>query len=1657
MAGLSASNAALEGKVLECRGFGGKDDDLTCRFVSGGISAVVRKANFGGFKLSGFPENENITVSVQNWGKEVGSKMLTPAEVLACSERSTLTLTSNGVPAGSITLILSRPSDFHILPLATIDARVDKSKSLSDCAFGTCYRSKDGLAVAQVVNAKLRGDVNVLKKIQHKNILPAVACSPIEGGRLNIVYNITRDDRCLDTHLIDNDAAERLTWPIRLSIALGIAQALQYLTEAGIYYRDVRCSNIVLQGNVPKLIWGGVAGLIDFGDVCFGDESHMCPEYKYETHSYNKKTEVYALGVILSEILTGTVASTDGIGLVGISDMRLDDDTNITDSLSLLSERCMDENASSRPDFEEVVRLLKAKYDTCKIPTIPEAPQQHAVHEGRAASPILESIGQKQPDSGEQEKLHQALEGKFTLIALSFLDSKADKSRSLSDCAFGACYRGKENNYAVAQVVNAKLRGDVNVLKKIQHKNILPAVACSPIEGGRLNIVYNITRDDRCLDTHLIDNDAAERLTWPIRLSIALGIAQALQYLADAGIYHRDVRCSNIVLQGNRVPKLIWGGVAGLIDFGDVCFGGESHMCPEYKRTRTYNKKTEVYALGVVFGEIISGTIASKDDVFKGSSGFSTFPDMRLNEETDIVETLTSLAEKCTTTCDQRPQLTDIVKLLAGVAVEIPTPPPLPVAPTPPISAPTPPAPPAAPAPPVSPVPPAAPPTPMANEKPMTQCILCFEVDNRKPGVVCPKKLDDPPCFTCKHCYKEQMERGSKTCPKCKSPYTSAKGDDGSGEGDFSREIEDEANNNFAKIYSGTTEIENLIEMLTECKKMPKESKEHKVYLCMIHNLFDEFKFLNRYPPKELKITAELFGGIVANKALEDDKLLSALKFVFTNLAVYQSTDNLHKFSLWALAKYMHRLPEWPQYCALLRDKVKNINTLIPGIEKYLVAKGSTEPAQPQAQQVQAPTQVQPQALPEAPVKPAPKPADKGIGSAHIFDISTLENHAQHPVPDKDVVDGLSFITNNLDKNNLNQSCAEIVNILKPQFMPYFGDYLVIKRASLEPNFQELYMQMLTKLSNKDLDNAVLDSTITAIKALLKSERILTEPSEKTLLKNLGKWLGLQTIARNKPIMGKKLDIKGMLFTSVAEDSMAAVVPFVAKVLEQSNKSTVFRPPNPWTMSILNILGEIYYLPVKLTLKFEIEVVCQLLGITVADIQDSTGANRDQIRELYSNSPSPDAYKLARYRKAPAQAQQPKEPAAPSQPVPPKAQKEDAWGSSSKDASLSWIPNAQKQGYEQRAPPSLQQENIRGLAASDPALRKAAFSALEEGLKELSTAVVGRSVFIAKTATKELVVKDFALDPDDNMMKTAAEQMVKCLAAHLAIVTCKESLKVTMKNNLKSLLPMENPAHIETIVKDNLDYGVSLIEKFAITEAAKEMEQSLASIIEKRREGWKPEANEAFLKTLPTTNRPMGSLGVIQLKVYSDFGEMSGNVLTPSQMRSLEKLNSILLEIEQETEKHYSGTSKPDSNVLSLTHTTFTTHSQSSSHDAIKKLLCNIPPLIREETAVVFAKHIFQKVFELGDRILQEQKDENEKGLHVAMLINEVCLFILQSVREKNVQEIVEELTKLLISHEKKWCVEDPLQPTYNPPTPQEKQGHTRALYQTSVDRCHSI
>ena len=125
-------------------------------------------------------------------------------------------------------------------------------------------------------------------------------------------------------------------------------------------------------------------------------------------------------------------------------------------------------------------------------------------------------------------------------------------------------------------------------------------------------------------------------------------------------------------------------------------------------------------------------------------------------------------------------------------------------------------------------------------------------------------------------------------------------------------EIDDAANKYYQQLYSNEISIAEFLNLAKKLRSSLLKT-ENEIFDCMINNLFDEFRFFNKYPEKELKITGELFGALIFQNLLVGVHLFLALKHI--EMALRAPKTKLFRFGWFALSQFKERLIEWPNFC----------------------------------------------------------------------------------------------------------------------------------------------------------------------------------------------------------------------------------------------------------------------------------------------------------------------------------------------------------------------------------------------------------------------------------------------------------------------------------------------------------------------------------------------------------------------------------------------------------------------------------------------------------------------------------------------------------------------------------------------------------------------
>ena len=106
-------------------------------------------------------------------------------------------------------------------------------------------------------------------------------------------------------------------------------------------------------------------------------------------------------------------------------------------------------------------------------------------------------------------------------------------------------------------------------------------------------------------------------------VKILAPVADGLEYAHNKGIVHCDVKPSNIVLQQNGVPVLLDFGISSIIfpsnkvnaENSKIAIGTRGYMAPEQCFAKPVDGRTDEYALGIIFYEMIIGKKPFSDDI----------------------------------------------------------------------------------------------------------------------------------------------------------------------------------------------------------------------------------------------------------------------------------------------------------------------------------------------------------------------------------------------------------------------------------------------------------------------------------------------------------------------------------------------------------------------------------------------------------------------------------------------------------------------------------------------------------------------------------------------------------------------------------------------------------------------------------------------------------------------------------------------------------------------------------------------------------------------------------------------------------------------------------------------------------------------------------
>ncbi|KAG6537965.1 hypothetical protein ZIOFF_003068 [Zingiber officinale] len=249
-----------------------------------------------------------------------------------------------------------------------------------------------------------------------------------------------------------------------------------------------------------------------------------------------------------------------------------------------------------------------------------------------ASRSTASTVSQKGIPELYEEKAHNLRV--FEFDELMNATNSFSRMNKIGEGGFGSVYRGyikgtldgvddKRRMVAIKKLNQRSMQGhkqwlaEVQFLAVVEHPNLVKLLGYCAKDGERgieRLLVYEFM-PNKSLEDHLF-NRAYPVLPWSLRLQIALGVAEGLQYLhegLEVQVIYRDFKASNVLLDNDFKPKLSDFGLAregpaeGHTHVTTAVVGTYGYAAPDYVETGHLTAKSDVWSFGVVSFEILTG------------------------------------------------------------------------------------------------------------------------------------------------------------------------------------------------------------------------------------------------------------------------------------------------------------------------------------------------------------------------------------------------------------------------------------------------------------------------------------------------------------------------------------------------------------------------------------------------------------------------------------------------------------------------------------------------------------------------------------------------------------------------------------------------------------------------------------------------------------------------------------------------------------------------------------------------------------------------------------------------------------------------------------------------------------------------------------------
>ena len=520
--------------------------------------------------------------------------------------------------------------------------------------------------------ARFLDEARVQSQLNHPGVAGIVEASTDENGEPYTVVEYVEGRSLADLRHRAVQVGVRVAWPEAVAVAIEMGMALSHVheragadgTPLGIVHRDLSPQNVMIG-------YAGELKLIDFGTarghnrrchtvagVVFAKPGYVAPEVARQQVG-DGRIDVYAMGVMLWELCAGK-RLLSGDAQVHLEEVaankfeipRLAASRSIPKELDdIIQKLC-----SNEPD-DRYASATQASTELAKVlAQAPNAKTGERGVRGRISS-LMRSLWPHEParvraefakllKSARSLRRDPETPASLTSLQIAVATANADPAmlagtsyrlgKKIGEGASGEVFEAEHvelgRKYAVKVLSAAhaaatdaveRFRREARAIASLSHPNLVRLHDFGKSLDGRVFLAMELL-EGKTLDVHAAPRTNGEPgIGWQEATKIAIQAATALEAAHAAGLVHRDLKPQNLFLTSGGELKLLDFGVAmALADTADsdkrqkgfAVFGTPEYMAPEQVAGEPVDARCDIYALGCVLYELVTGTRA-----FEGS------------------------------------------------------------------------------------------------------------------------------------------------------------------------------------------------------------------------------------------------------------------------------------------------------------------------------------------------------------------------------------------------------------------------------------------------------------------------------------------------------------------------------------------------------------------------------------------------------------------------------------------------------------------------------------------------------------------------------------------------------------------------------------------------------------------------------------------------------------------------------------------------------------------------------------------------------------------------------------------------------------------------------------------------------------------------------